>query len=277
MQVENLGKIFMLKKSNKSKRKIYDKNYYKAQAILRDPWFIEKILWLKSRFKEVGCPVPTNGFKTYDQYQKWRDKYWDTRSEMYKDKKFITKQKEITSGKEEITPEVYDALKYFKDCYLPPVYGLIFREILEHFKIKTEDKKSYDFLERYIFLNKKEYPTTIISIKWIRNSKTDKMELFIPILGHTRREDIINNWDFISKEQKHFPDYLGKSKEWEEFDRDIEIFNLYKEIKRNGSEKGFKLIALDDEIYVQLHHKYKSLTVNKIRNIVTKTKKRLGE
>ena len=28
-------------------RKIYDQNYYKAQAILRDPWFIKKAIWLK--------------------------------------------------------------------------------------------------------------------------------------------------------------------------------------------------------------------------------------
>ena len=52
---------------------------------------------------------------------------------------------------------------------------------------------------------------------------------------------------------------------------------MLKEVKRNGPEKGFKLNALDDEIYVQLHKKYKSITVNKIRNIVSKTAKRLGE
>ena len=267
----------MFKKINKPKRKIYDKNYYIAQAMLRDPWFIDKIFWLKNRFEEVGCPIPQNGFKDLKQYDKWHDKYWNTRSRMYQDKEFITKQKEITGGKEKITSEEYDTLKDFRDSYLPPVYGAIFGEILEHFKIDRDDSKFRDFIERYIFLGYDKYPSTIIGTRWIRNLKTDKMELFIPILGYTKKEDIVNNWDFISNEQKRLPNYLGKSKKWEEFDRDIEIFNLHKEIKINGPEKGFELKALDNEIYVQLHQKYKSLTLNKIRNIISKTAKRLSE
>jgi hypothetical protein len=264
-------------KAKKQRRKIYDQNYYKAQAILRDPWFINKISWLKKRFEEIGCPVPKTGFKNLQQYDKWRNKYWDTRTKMYQDKEFITGVNKITNGKQKISSNEYDKLEEFKNDYLPPVYGAIFGDILEHFKIDRDNSKFRDFIERYIFLGYDEYPSTIIGTRWIRNSKTDKMELFIPILGHTKKEDIINNWDFISKEQKRLPDYLGKSKEWEEFDRDIEIYNLYKGIKINGPEKGFELKALDIEIYVQLHQKYKSLTVNKIRSIITKTAKRLGE
>lgn len=266
-------------KSKIQKRKIYDQNYYKAKTILRDPWFIKKVSWLKNRFKEVGCPVPEHGFKNLKQYDKWRNEYWDTRNRMYQDKEFLKRQKEITSGKDKITSKEYDTLENFRNSYLPPVYGEIFREILEHFKIDKNDSDFRDFIERYIFLGLDEYPSTIIGTRWIRNPKTDKMELFIPVLGHTKKEDIINNWDFISREQKRLPDYLGKSKEWEEFDRDLEIYNLYKKIK-SGEFKDitdFKLQATDCETYIQLHKKYKSLTTDKIRNIVSRTAKRLGE
>jgi len=262
----------MKSKKQKQKRKIYDQNYYKAQTILRDPWFINKIAWLKKRFEEVDCSIPKNGFKNLKEYDKWRNKYWDTRTRMYRDKEFIVGVNKITNGKQKISSEEYDKLEEFKNDYLPPVYGAIFGDILEHFKINRDNSKFRDFIERYIFLGYDEYPSTIIGTRWIRNSKTNKMELFIPILGHTKKEDVVNNWDFISREQKYLSDYLGKSKEWEEFDRDIEIFNLYNEIKKSG-----KKVVVDREIYVQLHNKYKSITVNKIRSIVTKTAKRLGE
>lgn len=139
-------------KAKKQRRKIYDQNYYKAKAILRDLWFFNKISWLKKRFEEVGCPIPQNGFKDLKQYDKWRNKYWDTRTRMYQDKEFVVGVNKITNGKQKISSEEYDKLEEFKNDYLPPVYGAIFGDILEHFKIDRDNSKFRDFIERYIFL-----------------------------------------------------------------------------------------------------------------------------
>lgn len=67
-------------------RPIYNQNYYKAQAMLRDVWFIEKIAWLQKRFAEVGCPTPKKGFKKYKNYLAWNKKFWNRYSEMSKSK-----------------------------------------------------------------------------------------------------------------------------------------------------------------------------------------------
>ncbi len=256
-------------------RKIYDINYYRAQAILKDSWFVDKIIWLRRRFAEVGCSVPPYGFKKYSDYEKWNNKFWDIYIKMSQSDEFLSKEKEITGGKEKYSSKEYFELEAFKEKFLPPIYGEIFREILEHFDIEPDDKGFRDFLEQYVFFGNNEYPNTRINTVFIRSEKTNKMELFVRIFGYTKKEDIIKNWHFIAHDQKSLPDYIGKSKKWESFDRDIEIYNLYKKLK-NKKSNGQK-IPLDMDIYAELHHEYEKIGINTIRNIISKTAKRLGE
>jgi hypothetical protein len=269
----------MAKKKRKgvTSRIVYNQDYYKAQALLRDPWFIEKVSWLKKRFNEVGCPLPRHGFKKYKQYDKWRDKYWDRYSEMGRSPEFISGKKEITRGKERISLEEYNRLDTFQENYLPPVYGAVISDILEYYEIPKDKKYFYDFVEWYIFLNRKELLSPIMQISMKRDPKTGKREMFVQIFEYTKKEDIVNNWDFIVDMQKYLTGYIGKSKKWERFDRDFEVYTLYKKLKvRRDKDKDWEPV-IDREIYIILHGKYNELTVNKIRNIISTTAKRLGE
>ncbi|OGG49290.1 hypothetical protein A2704_01160 [Candidatus Kaiserbacteria bacterium RIFCSPHIGHO2_01_FULL_54_36b] len=266
----------MSKPQRKPRRTVYDQNYYKAQAMLRNPWFIDKIAWLKNRFKEVGCPLPNKGFKKYAQYEAWRDKFWDTHSAMGQSAEYKARVREITGGKDRISLEEYNAVEAFKESYLPPVYGAVFGDIIEHFKINRDDRQFRQFVELYIFLGKTEHPTSLFSVRWIRNRKTDQMELFIQLFGHTKKEDIVNNWDFITRDQHHLPGYLGKSKEWKEFERDLEVYEAYKKLRKNVLRRPDREAA-DYKVISELGRKYPKLTTGQIRGIVTKTAKRLGE
>jgi len=263
---------------NKKNRVIYNQDYYKPQAMLRDTWFIKKIAWLKNRFAEVGCSIPESGFQNYREYTLWRDKYWKRYSELIASQEFKESRNKITGGQEKISWKTLEKLEEYEKNFLPPVYGADFREILEHFKIDLDNKRFYDFIERHVFLGMNHYPESTFTIKLSRNNKTRKLEMYLRIFGYTKQEDIMNAWKLISKEQKYLPEFLGKSKKWETFERDLEIYNLYKRIRAASPRKreGY-LNSTDTKIWVELHKKYPELTITSIRTIVAKAKKRLGE
>jgi hypothetical protein len=272
------GSVMVTKKKKSSgNRTIYDQNYYKAQAMILDPWFIEKIAWLKNRFVEVGCPLPKRPFKKYKDYLAWNKRFWDRYAQMMKSPEYLQEKNRITGGKENIPLKEYEQLQEFEEQFLPPVYGNIYDKILEHFRINHRDKGFRDFLEYHIFFGYNEYPTSPFSITWRRNDKTRQPELFIRLYGHTKKEDIISHWDQIAQEQKHLSGYMGKNKEWQSFERDIEIYNQYKSLKDPKIKRNSSYKAIDIRLWATLRKKYPNLTVNSIRSIITKTRKRLGE
>lgn len=259
-------------------RKLYDQNYYKAQAILRDPWFQEKATWLRKRFNESGCPIPKQPFKTYREYLAWNDLFWEQYTNIEHSQALKDAVNNITQGKTTLTAKEFYAVEDVREKMLPPLYGQVFRDMLDHFKIDRDDRGFHDFLELYFFFGKTEYPTSYLTVVWKRNEKTDEMELFVQILGHTKREDLERVWPMISEEQKHLKDFVGKSKAWTTFERDLEIYTLYKKLREeSGRKRQEKWHATDQWIYSELHEKYPALTPVNIRNIISKTQKRLGE
>lgn len=260
-----------------SKRVVHDQNHYKAQAMLRDQWFQEKIGWLKSRFREVGCPLPKRPFKTYKEYMAWNDVFWQRYAEMEKTPEYLEAKLRITGNKEKMSSKEYYEIEDFREKFLPPVYGAIYREILEHYEIDPKDRGFHDFLERHIFFGRDYYPTSLFRISWIRNEKLKKMELFVQIEPHTKLADIQEYWSQIVEEQKRFPNFSGKNKAWEDFERDLEVYNLYKKLKGSGSKRNTSNSALDKEIFYEISKKYPKITITNIRTIVSRTRKRLGE
>ncbi len=262
-------------KNKKLNREIYDQNYYKAQEMLRNPWFKKNISSLKNKFRDFGCPIPKKGFKTLKEYMDWnQNQFWKSYFDTEKSSKFQAKLNKITGGKKSWGTKEQDQIEKLKLKLLPPIYGETYDEILEKFNINRKDRGFRDFLERHIFFNKDTYFTPLFSINWIRNKKTNKMELFVKLNGHTRKEDLINGWDFIAKEQKDLPDYTGKNKKWENFKRDNEIYELYLKLrkKRNFKRAQKDESAIDAMIYQEIRKKHYELSFSSIRSIVSRVK-----
>lgn len=261
-----------------ARRAIYDQNYYKAQAMVRNPWFKEKEAWLKKRFADVGCPLPVQPFKTYREYLAWNERFWKRYGEMEHGPEYKAEVQRITGGKERFSLEEYGALEEFKERYLPPVYGETFREILEHFHIDPLDQGFRDFLDFYFFFGQKEYHTTPLSIVWRREKPESDMELFIKIYPHTTRDDLLRSWHWIAHEQQYFKNRIGKNKAWTTFERDLEVYNLYKKLRtESGKKRQARWRATDQWIYSELHSEYPNLTTENIRTIISRTRERLGE
>jgi hypothetical protein len=115
-----------LRKKGKFYREIYDQNYYKAQELLRNPWFRRKILWLKNKFKEIGCHIPKEGFIALKEYLSWADLYWKARGEIERGPAFREKIAKITGGKDSWGTNEMRQIEDLKLKFLPPVYGEVF-------------------------------------------------------------------------------------------------------------------------------------------------------
>jgi hypothetical protein len=244
-----------MKKAVDKLKPIYSKDYYRMEKLVSDPKFKKQVRDMLAEYKRIGAPLPPRPL-TYDQYLEWLNQFWNALSK----------------------------LDTFDQYELPPP-GNFLENLLEEFDFNPrnqENRKFEDFLEAHVFRGQEHLHETLFEIRWIRNKETDKMELFLKIEPYTRKEHVEAFWDEIEKDQKHFPEYLGKSKEWSSFERDLYIFRTYEEIRnqmparmksvgKNWKVKGFR--PVDFAVKLEVCEKYPNLSLSTIRKAII----RVGE
>jgi hypothetical protein len=228
---------------------IYTTDYYKMEKLIQNKKFQNKLEVLLSSYKAIGSPIPKSGVKNLDGQMEWINNFW---------KKYYERKKTGLNEQE-----------------LPQLWGYWIDDILTEFKLDPKNSKYSDFLESYIFFGKKHLNESFFETRWIRNQETDKMELFIQIYPHTKREHISAFWDEIVKDQKYLPEYIGKSKKWENFDRDLEIYTIYQKIKSERPSKRALLSghSLDFTIWGELTTKYPNLRLGDVRKAISRIEK----
>lgn len=135
-------------------RKIYDQDYYKIQLIINDPKFKNAIKKLTKTFADFGCPIPEKGLKSYKDYMKWNDKYFNKRAKIEYSRIFKDKINKITSGKDSWGAEEQEIIEKLRNKELPPVYGEDINNLLNEFGIHQKHKnyKNFrDFITEYLF------------------------------------------------------------------------------------------------------------------------------
>lgn len=214
---------------------IYSDNYYKFEIVIRNKSFQSRIKKFLSEYKAFGFPVPKTGFSSYDEYLKWEYPFYKKYAELRK----------INGTKN-----------------LPPLPGEFQEKILKDFKLDPRNKDFSFFIEQYLFFGKKHFMENTSSICWKKDEKNDKWELFIQIHPHTKLEHIKAIWDKIQEDQKLMSGYIGKNKKRETFYRDLEIYDVYEQEKKNRKNK---IRSVDDLVYSKLSSKYPRLTLSDIR------------
>jgi hypothetical protein len=291
--------IFLLhmirtKKEIQKERDIFDERHYRAQAMLRSKKFKEMIAWLKGKFVEFDRSVPTEGFKTIQEYLDWNKRWWGKWAELRYGTEYKKAFYEITGGNDTFTLEQAARIREFEERFLPPVYGKYFDTILQEFNIDPDDKGYQDFLERHIFFNESDYPHDLLSIVWHRDTLKEPFKLYLEILPTTKLEDVVKYWDDVTNEQKLLPGFKKRNRAWENFERDIEIYMLYKDLKDKLSADGkqrkssirldaafdkgkpYQISRLDNEIYEKIREKHGEITFDAIRTAISRAKKHLG-
>ena len=233
---------------------IYNKDYYRAQKLTHDPLFKKGISKILSNFKKLGSPVPLKGFIKYQDFESWNKRYWDC----------------------------YAKIEYSNDekskAQLPLPYGNEIENLLEKCGIPKRDKKFKDFVEEYIFFNKKELIEPFFDTKWILNDKTKEMEFYIKVYAHTTKEHITAFWGEILEEQKILKENQ-RNRKILNLERDFHIYNIYRKIKarrpsrlnKAQKEKGLKLI--ETEVWVIAKKKYPQLPYEQVRKSIERIKK----
>lgn len=262
------------------KKKIYDLDYYKFQFIINDQKFIKRIERLKQLFAGFGCPIPTHGLPDYKAYLSWNGHYFSVLAKLEQSKTFQNKIKKITGGSNSWGSQTQDEIEELKEKELPPIYGGFIRRLLAEYGITDDDSnysRFYDYVIGYIFLNVTEFTNAPIAIHRKSNPKTKKMELFVQIFAHTRKEDVGDIWPIIKNYQKYLPTVKHKNKEYKNFHRDLDIYNTYKSLQNPSRKKGANLHdnkRADEETNNLIVEKYgQNMTWESIRKIVSNIEK----
>ncbi len=261
-------------------QKILDDFYYKTRIIINDPYFQKSVSFLLEKLKKFNIAVPDNGFDNDEECKKWREKYWNKFDEIANSKEYKEQLKKITKNKRSYDSKTKEKVDELRERMFPPVYKNYIDKIIGYYNIdKKYHKKFKEFVLNYIFFKRDDFPHTNFSIKFERNKKTGEIELYVRIFGYTTKKDITKNWSIIEKEKKLLKDYHGKNKEKESFERDLEIYKLYKELKKDRKTKkgkGYNIYnekRLDEEIWNIIHDKYNDLEWENIRKIISKMNK----
>lgn len=263
----------MTKKS--SDTPIYSQDYYRFQKLIRNPKFQERVRWLYSRYERAKCPVPRKGFKTNKEYEDWLSKFWDVYTQA--EHTHGMQQETATYSEKEVDGKIKFHIKVnldTQDHRFPPVPGQFVREVLNEFGFDDKNKRYREFLSAYLFRGKKEYREQVLRVRGIRNQKTGQPEWFIQIFPHTKKDHVTENWDFIAKTLERLPGYVGKNKPWENFERDLYIHRIYKdlqsrlELKRTSFKKGQK--PLDEQTWLIVKKKYPGIRMEQIKPTVSK-------
>jgi len=234
-------------------KKLYDKNYIKIKTLLTNDDFLKEVQSIREKYK-----IPADGLKTREEIDEWYSKnsQWIQKTVINQDSKTTIEQD-----------------KFYDDIEV---------SILKKFNL------SIDFLEpmRWLILfNNLDYKSPVCRIKLTENKKGSK-QMWLQVFPQTRKKDIMRIWNQISSLQEHLSNYRGKLKDWINFERDYEIYRLYKGYRKElGTRKRAENVTnmlkgqfpIDYYISREIAKKYPNVSLSSIRQIISRFKKRTSD
>lgn len=256
---------------------IYTDDYYRLEKLVNDSRFQKRIQQQRALYKQLGCPIPARGFRKYQRYIAWLNKFWAAHAKIEYGE--LARERQLIQNNPSLSErEKFQQAAEAEERLLPLPPGNFFEELLQEFALDPRNEKYKDFLEGYTFLGKKHLSEPFFRISYKRNEKTDEWELFIQLYPYTKQEHINAFWGEIAQDQQRLKGWRGKNKKWEQFDRDLHIFNVYQEIKstmpgkRVTKASGF--FAIDVAVWNTLRKvdkvRFKDLTLSQVRKAVTR-------
>lgn len=223
-----------------SKKQVIDKDYYVFQAAL--PRIEKGLKIIQGNFNKFGLKIPKTGFKTSKEFEDFIEILHKKYSQVIVSKNYREKRKNLIKGKTKFSYKEYVKLEQFEFDNLPLInFGSYYNKILQEIGINQKNRYFKGALNNLLFYRKSELIKPRIRIRLIRNNKAGELELYLRIYPYTTKEDINNPiiWKLIQDTKKYLKDYRGKFKDWNNFDRDLKIYLLYKKVKSNF-KKGIR-------------------------------------
>jgi hypothetical protein len=206
---------------------------------------------------------------------KWLNRFWRKWSKINYSEDTKAAKESITEDSRLTGQEKFNKIDELESERLPPVPGQFIEDLLREGGCNPRNDKYKDFLERYIFFGQKHLSEVYSSIHWKKHHLTGKPELFIQVFPYTKLEHIAKFWDQVTEEQKAFSDYVGKSKKWTTFERDLFIYNTWQEAKVALEKRPMKKRwfegerpPLDEFVCAKISKEYPNITLQQIRKAV---------
>lgn len=204
----------------KSTRVLFNNTYYTLQAILASEKFQTMFDKFRQEMKSKGFPIPEGGFKTAEEYHKWSDK---------------THKKDI----------------YFES---------FIEKVIKEFKIENEKEKIQLGLQWFVYFGKKVAPVEPTYKKLASlSSDGNTINVSLTIYPWTIKDDITNDlWNQVEYLQKQlFEKSNLRNREWDTFERDFKIYELYLKLKGESPKSVYKRLVEDPE-FEKIAKKYKA-------------------
>jgi len=268
------------------KRVILDDYYYKFKVIIKNPKFIKRIKELHDLFDKYGCGIPKEGFSDWKETREWRERLAAKYSTIVRRESYQNERNKITGLKKTLTQEEFSKLKKWEKENTPPINWMEnVIEILDEFRLDPKNKTNQEIVRNFILYRVYKDPRYISKMRLTRNEKTGELELWVRIYPYTQKGDI--KWKEIEKIKKMLPGYVGKTKKKDNFDRDLEIYFLYRELlseTKGDEKKAFQELAgkTNKFVYVdrlsEIEEKYgfEELNEENLRKIIKYLHRLLG-
>ncbi len=227
----------------KDSRILFDRDYYVLQAVLNSGKFERMFANFRREMKSKGLLFPQKGFKTAKEYHEWGTK------------------------------------AHAKDIY----YEGFIDNVIKEFGLKKEAKEKYRIgLQWYVYFGHKKAPIKFTHAKRI-NISNDKesVEVSLTVYPWTVKEDIMGGlWGRIEAEQQKLLGYRDqkRNREWETFERDFKIYELFLRIKKENSKSVYRRLVEHPEFgqIVKTYKAGKSID-EAVGTIITRCKRAFDE
>ncbi len=195
---------------SKNTRILFSKAYYTLQAILNSKKFEKLFEIFKEEMESKGFGMPVGGFKTATDFHEWRENAY--RKSIYPDG-FINK-------------------------------------MIKEFGVEKDKDKIVLGLQWYVYFGKKIAPIESTHKKLSKvTSDGETIGVSLTIYPWTVKEDIVDDiWDqVIYLRKKLITKSKERNREWDTFERDFKVYELYLKLKESSQKSTYKRLVEDPE------------------------------
>lgn len=238
---------------------IYSPEHYRMKILVNGKVFQSELKQLHKAWKSHGIPVPTESFARAKDYYAWVGRLRAACNRAMKSQEVVGVMAKVANDPSlSATKKVWRRLEIQQSCTPPTPDGAVDR-LLKACGLDKESKQYRLFFTEYLFFGRKEFSKPFFTVQGKRNSKTDKWEVYLKLEPHTKLEHIEKFWDRVDMQLKLLPDYVGKNKPWETFERDQEIYKAYKKVTKELADKRkqgeLEKRCLDELVWLHLKEK----------------------
>ncbi|MFH1712447.1 MAG: hypothetical protein ABH846_04415 [Patescibacteria group bacterium] len=257
---------------------IYSPEHYQMKRLVRSKRFQSQLRKLHQSWKSHGVTVPTNGFKRAKDYYSWVAKLRSACNKAMDSQEVADAIMKVNNNPSlSPTEKVWRRFEVQKSCTPPTPHGAV-DKLLKACSLNPKNEQYRRFITKYIFFGQREFSKPFFTVHGKRNKETDEWGIFLKLEGHTKPGHIVKFWSQVDAYLKLLPDYVGKNKPWEEFERDLEIFETYQGLKSSLPGKRARYqsdgFTLDSRTWQMLRErdrgKYEKLTLSQVRKSVSK-------